>query len=106
VTIRPEPEEPPSETPAEEAFTPLIRAKVLAKLAPDRVLITLGGESVVTPRMEMDVYRVTVDKESNVTRRKLGRIRVVRINPTDAEARILEGGPLMTTGDYAYYYGE
>ncbi|MBM3474601.1 MAG: hypothetical protein FJX75_15160 [Armatimonadetes bacterium] len=106
VTIRPEPEEPPSEGVAGEALTPLIHAKVLAKLAPDRVLVTLGSESAVTPKMEMDVYRVSVDREGNVTRRKLGRIRIVKINPTDAEARILEGGPLMATGDYAYYYGE
>lgn len=87
-------------------MTPLIRAKVLAKLAPDRVLITLGNESAVSPKMELDVYRVTVDRDSNVTRRKLGRIRIVKINPTDAEARILEGGPLISTGDYAYYYGD
>ena len=105
VTVLPEPEEPPSEGVGGEDATPLIRAKVLAKLAPDRVLITLGNESAVSPKMELDVYRVTVDKENNVTRRKLGRVRIVKINPTDAEARILEGGPLISTGDYAYYYG-
>ena len=106
MTILPEPEEPASGGPAGEDVTPLIRAKVLAKLAADRVLVTLGSESVVTPKMEMDVYRVTVTKDGTVTRRKLGRIRIVKINPTDAEARILEGGPLMATGDFAYYYGD
>jgi hypothetical protein len=99
------PEEPPIEGSPDEELTPLIRVKVLAKLAADRVLVTLGKESALAPKMEMDVYRVTVSRDGTTTKRKLGRIRVVKINATDAEARILEGGPLMATGDFAYYYG-
>lgn len=103
----PEPEpQAPSHEDQTANLTPLVRAKILAKLGPDRVLITLGGDSAVSPKMEMDVYRVTVTGDGTTTRRKLGRIRVVRINPTDAEARILEGADLMTTGDYAFYFGD
>ncbi|MBM3498710.1 MAG: hypothetical protein FJX74_08565 [Armatimonadetes bacterium] len=107
VTVLPEPPEAEVlvEEGADETLAPLLTAKILAKTAGDRVLITLGRGSAVTPKMELEVFRVTVSRDETTTRRRLGRIRVTKINPTDAEARILEGGPLMATGDYAYYYG-
>jgi hypothetical protein len=103
------PEPPEAEVLVEEGYDeslpPLVTVKILAKIGADRVLVTLGKGAAVTPRMELEVFRVTVDREETMTRRRLGRIRVMRINPTDAEARVLEGGPLMATGDYAYYFG-
>ena len=108
VTVLPEPpeEEILVDETADESLPPLITVKILAKTAADRALVTLGKGAAVTPKMELEVYRVTVSRDETTTRRKLGRIRITKINPTDAEARILEGAPLIATGDYAYYYGE
>jgi len=100
------PTEPTTEELPSEDVAPLVRAKILAKLSADRVLITLGKDALVTPKMELEVYRVTVSRDETVTKRRVGKIRVVKINPTDAEARILEGADLMATGDVAYNYGE
>jgi hypothetical protein len=81
---------------------PQVEIKVLAKTDPKRVLITLGRDQIVTPKMELEIYRVTVSRDGETTRRRIGRIRVVKINATDAEARILDGAPLIRTGDYGY----
>jgi hypothetical protein len=50
---------PPAPSEAAGDLALPVEAKVLAKLAPDRVLITLGRTMIVTPKMELDVYRVT-----------------------------------------------
>jgi len=94
-------------TSEEMAVEPIVRAKVLAKLGPGSVLITLGKDALVTPKMVMDVYRITYPHgDAPPERQKIGRIRVTKINATDAEARILEGAAVMRTGDMAYYFGE
>jgi len=100
--------QPPAETNSGElAVQPIIEAKVLAKIASDRVLITLGKDALVAPKMEMDVYRITYPKgQDRPSRQKIGRIRIAKVSATDAEARILEGGPLIRTGDMAYYFGQ
>ena len=85
---------------------PLVEAKVLAKLGPQRVLITLGKDGLVEPKMELEVFRVRYSRDTErTTKSRIGKLRVVKINPTDAEARILEGAQLIRTGDRAYYYG-
>ncbi|MGQ9729921.1 MAG: hypothetical protein ACUVX8_01480 [Candidatus Zipacnadales bacterium] len=91
----------------EAEFKPLMRCQVLAKLGPERALLALpknGG--ALAPKMELEVYRLTVGTNGETHRQKIGRLRIIKINPTDVEARILEGGNLMRTGDMAYYYGE
>jgi hypothetical protein len=89
------------------AVQPLVEAKVLAKVGSDQVLITLGRDALVTPKMVLDVYRITFARGSDTPNyKKIGRIRVGKIGPTDAEARILEGGPLIRTGDMAYFFGQ
>ncbi len=90
----------------EDNRVPLVQAKVLAKLGPDRALITLGRDALVEPKMELEVYRVRYSRDTEkATKSRIGKLRVVKINPTDAEARILEGADLIRTGDLACYYG-
>lgn len=90
----------------DDSRTPLVQAKVLAKLGPDRALITLGRDALVAPKMELEVYRVRYSPDTEkATKSRIGKLRVVKINPTDAEARILEGAEVIRTGDLAYYYG-
>ena len=63
--------------------------------------------------MESTISRKCVGRPSaefalakkRTTKSRIGKLRVVKINPTDAEARILEGAQLIRTGDRAYYYG-
>ncbi len=103
-----EPESPvePAPEEAEDDRLPLVQSKVLAKLGPDRALITLGKDAIVEPKMELEVYRVRYSRETErATKSRIGKVRVVKINPTDAEARILEGADLIRTGDLAYFYG-
>jgi hypothetical protein len=103
-----QPEPPVEFTPeeAEDERVPLVQAKVLAKLGPDRALITLGKDAIVEPKMELEVYRVRYSRETErATKSRIGKLRVVKINPTDAEARILEGAEVIRTGDLAFFYG-
>jgi hypothetical protein len=99
-------EDQPIDEPGTADLIPLIRAKILAKIGADRVLLTLGKDAAIGPKMELDVYRVSTTRDGTTTKRKMGRIRIAKVNPTDAEARILEGAEVIATGDYAYYYGE
>ncbi len=93
----------PDEMPGE----PLVQATVLAKLGPNGVLITLGRDALVAPKMIMDVYRISYSHgEGGPVRQRIGRIRVAKINATDAEARIIEGAALIRTGDMAYNFGQ
>jgi len=85
---------------------PLLKAKILVKLEKDKALVTLGRPMPVTKNMELEVYRVNVDRDGESTKQRLGLIRIIKVNATDAIARILEGRDAMRTGDYAYFYGE
>lgn len=106
ITVEPEAVVEPLPEGLTERQVPLVQAKVLAKLSPDRALITLGKDAIVEPKMELEVYRVRYSRQTEkATKSRIGKLRVVKINPTDAEARILEGADLIHTGDLACYYG-
>ena len=79
---------------------------VLANLGAGRVLVTLGRDGVILPKMELEVFHVTVLRDGEVREQRIGRIRISKIGRTDAVARVLDGGKSLGTGDIAYFAGE
>ncbi|HJN15344.1 MAG TPA: hypothetical protein QGH10_07640 [Armatimonadota bacterium] len=89
-----------------ESELPPVTVKILAKIGSGQVLTTLGRNGAIARKMELDVYRINVSRDGESTRRRIGRIRVTKKNRSDAVARVLEGGNLLSTGDVGYFLGE
>jgi len=89
-----------------ESELPRVSVKILAKIGSGQVLTTLGRNGAIARKMELEVYRINVSRDGETTKRRIGRIRVMKMNRSDAVAHVLEGGNLLSTGDVGYYLGD
>jgi len=103
----PPPPTSPLEPEVEDQRVPVVEAKVLVRIGKDKVLITLGRDQNVAKGMELEVWRLRWSRgQEAMTRLRIGRVVVTKVSRTDAEARVLEGGDLITTNDLCLLFAE